>query len=101
MGETTGLVVGSKKAIVPRMLKRLLQIAATVTLTACVLLAVFVGNGFLVGKAASFRSGWNIWLAFIQRSDILATMILTAAVGVLFVYWQRNQERKAGLSSRS
>jgi ABC-type sulfate transport system permease subunit len=101
MVETTGLVLGGKKAIVPRVLKRLLQVAATVTLTASALLVVIVGNGFLVGKAPSFRSGWNLWLTFIQRPDILSTMILTAIVAVLFLYWQRNQERKAGLSSRS
>ena len=100
MAETTHLVMGGKKAIVPRVFKRLLQIVMTVTLTTSVLLAVFVGNGFLVGKAPSFRAGWNVWLSFIQRSDILATMILTAAVAVLFVYWQRNQERKAGVAGR-
>jgi lipid-binding SYLF domain-containing protein len=100
MAETTGLVLGSRKTIVPRVLKRLLQIVMTVTLSAGVLLAVFVGNGFLVGKSPSFRSGWNVWLSFIQRSDILATMVLTAVVAVLFVYWQRNQERKFGGASR-
>ena len=101
MVETTGLVIGGKKTIVPRVLKRLLQIAATVTLTASALLVVIVGNGFLVGKAPSFRSGWNLWLTFIQRPDILSTMILTAAVAVLFLYWQRNQERKAAGAGRS
>lgn len=100
MVETTSLVLGGKKTIVPRLLKRALQIAATVTLTAAVLLVVIVGNGFLVGKAPSFRGGLNVWMAFIQRPDILSTMLLTAIVGVLFVYWQRNQERKAGASSR-
>ena len=100
MADTTQLVMGGRKAIVPRVFKRLVQILMAVMLTASVLLAVFVGNGFLVGKSPSFRSGWNVWLSFIQRSDILATMILTAAVAVLFVYWQRNQERKAGVSSR-
>jgi ABC-type sulfate transport system permease subunit len=101
MIERTGLVVAGKKTMVPRLLKRLLQIAATVTLTASVLLVVIVGNGFLVGKAPSFRSGWNVWLTFIQRPDILSTMILTAVIAVLFLYWQRNQERKLGGSGRS
>jgi ABC-type sulfate transport system permease subunit len=100
MIERTGFVVAGKRTMVPRVLKRLVQIAATVTLTASVLLVVIVGNGFLVGKAPSFRTGWNLWLTFIQRPDILSTMTLTAIVGVLFLYWQRNQERKAGLSSR-
>jgi len=95
MVETTGLVLAGRKTIVPRLLKRALQIAATVTLTASILLVVIVGNGFLVGKAPSFRSGLNVWLAFIQRPEILSTMILTAIVAVVFLYWQRNQERKA------
>jgi ABC-type sulfate transport system permease subunit len=101
MIERTTLVMAGKKTLVPRVFKRTLQIAATVMLTASVLLVVIVGNGFLVGKAPSFRSGWNMWLTFIQRPDILSTMILTAIVAVLFVYWQRNQERKAGGASRT
>jgi ABC-type sulfate transport system permease subunit len=101
MIERTGFVVAGKKTMIPRVLKRLVQIAATVTLTASVLLVVIVGNGFLVGKAPSFRSGWNLWLTFIQRPDILSTMTLTAIVAVLFLYWQRNQERKAGASGRT
>jgi hypothetical protein len=101
MVETTGLVVAGRKTMVPRLLKRALQIAATVTLTASVLLVVIVGNGFLVGKAPSLRAGLNVWMAFIQRPDILSTMFLTAIVAVLFLYWQRNQERKFGGSSRS
>jgi len=101
MIERTMLVAAGKKAMVPRLLKRALQIASTVVLTASVLLIVIVGNGFLVGKAPSFRSGWNLWLSFIQRPDILSTMFLTAIVAVAFVYWQRNQERKAGGMSRS
>jgi len=100
MIERTMLVAAGKKAMVPRLFKRTLQIVTAVALTASVLLIVIVGNGFLVGKAPSFRTGWNLWLSFIQRPDILSTMILTAAVAVAFVYWQRNQERKAGGAAR-
>jgi hypothetical protein len=38
--------------------------------------------------------GWDLWLTFINRTDILATMVLTALVTVAFVYWQRGHERK-------
>ncbi len=100
MIERTQLVMAGKKAMVPRLFKRTLQIALAVALTAGVLLIVIVGNGLLVGKGPSFWSSWNLWLSFIQRPDILSTMILTAAVAVLFVYWQRNQERKAGGAAR-
>jgi membrane protease YdiL (CAAX protease family) len=96
MVETTLLVVSGKKLTVPRILKRALQIAIAVALTSAVFLVVIVGNGVLVGRQTTLQAGLNVWLAFIKRPDILATMILTAVVTVLFVYWQRNQERRAG-----
>jgi len=37
--------------------------------------------------------GVDQWLAFINRPDIMATMVLTALVTVMLVYWQRDQER--------
>ena len=96
MLETTVLVVSGKKLTVPRLLKRILQVAIAVALTAAVVLVVIVGNGLLLGRQASLQASINLWLAFIKRPDILTTMILTAFVTVLFVYWQRNQERRAG-----
>jgi hypothetical protein len=96
MVETTQLVVGGRRMAVPRLLKRLLQIALAVALTAGVLFVVIAGNGFLVGRATSFQAGFNTWLAFVSRPDILTTMVLTAFVTVLLVYWQRDQERGAG-----
>jgi hypothetical protein len=98
MVETTILVVGGKGLTVPRLLKRLLQITIAVGLTAGLFLAVIVGNGLLLGRQTSLQAALNLWLAFIKRPDILATMILTALVTVAFVYWQRNQERKSGRS---
>ncbi len=100
MVETTMLVVAGKGLSVPRVLKRLLQIAIAVGLTAAVFLVVIVGNGLLVGRQTSLQAGFNTWLAFVKRPEILATMILTALVTVVFVYWQRNQERRTGGSGR-
>jgi hypothetical protein len=95
MVETTLLVVSGKRLTVPRLLKRLLQIAVAVGLTAAVFLVVIVGNGLLVGRQASLQTGINLWLAFIRRPDILSTMVLTAFVTVVFVYWQRNPRSQA------
>ena len=83
-----------KKASVPRLLKRILQIALSVALTSAVFLMMIVGNGVLVGRGASLQAGMNAWLAFIKRPDILGTMIVTAVVTVLVVYWMRDRERK-------
>jgi branched-subunit amino acid transport protein len=94
MSDKTILVVpGNKKVSVPRLLKRTLQVAVAVGLTALVALAIVVGNGFLQPHGRP-QQAWDVWLAFIYRTDILTTMVLTAVVTVLFVYWQRDQERK-------
>lgn len=93
MSEKTILAVPGKKMSVPKLFKRTLQVAGAVGLTALVALAIVVGNGFLMARGKPLQ-GWDTWLAFIYRSDILATMVLTAIVTVLFVYWQRDHERK-------
>jgi ABC-type sulfate transport system permease subunit len=99
MVETTMLVVAGKKLSVPRLLKRLLQVAIAVALTAGVLFVVIAGNGFLVGRT-TFQAGVTAWLAFVRRPDILTTMVLTAVVTVLFVSWQRDRERRSGGANR-
>jgi hypothetical protein len=93
MADKTILVLPGKRLSVPRLLKRTLQVAVAVGLTALVALAIVVGNGFLLARSKPLQV-WDVWLAFINRTDILATMVLTAIVTVLFVYWQRDQERK-------
>ena len=95
MVERTVLALpAGKKVAVPRLFKRLVQIALAVALTAAVFLVVIVSNGMLIGRGASLQGGYNVWLGFIKRADILATMTLTAIVTVLLVYWQRDRERK-------
>jgi len=82
------------KAPVPRLFKRTLQVALAVAITGAVFLVMIVGNGVLVGRAASFQAGYNAWLAFVKRPDILGTMVVTAVVTVLLVYRMRDRERK-------
>ena len=98
--ETTKLLVAGNKLSVPRLLKRVLQIAIAVALTSGVFFLVIVGNGFLMGRGTTLQAGFNAWLAFIRRSEIFTTMALTAAVTVLLVYWQRDRERGTGASGR-
>jgi hypothetical protein len=92
--ETTILVVAGKKLKVPRVLKRTLQVAVSVGLTLLVVLVIQVGDGLLAGRASSFQTATAAWLGFVRRPDMLAIMTLTALVTVLFVYWQRDRERK-------
>jgi hypothetical protein len=83
-----------KKVYVPRVFKRVIQVSLAVVLTAAVILFVVVSNGMLVGRAGSLQAGLNVWIAFIKRTDILATIVVTAVVTLLLVYWQRDRERK-------
>ena len=95
MVEKTVLALpAGKKTAIPRVLKRLVQIALAVAVTSAVFLVMILGNGMLVGRGASFQAGWSAWLAFIKRPDILGTMIVTSVVTVLVIYWMRDRERK-------
>jgi len=95
MMETTGLAVAGRRISIPRLFKRLLQIAVVLCLTGAVLFVIIVSNGMLAGRQPSMQAGLNMWLAFIKRPEIQLTAVITAVVAVLFVYWQRNQERRA------
>jgi ABC-type sulfate transport system permease subunit len=99
MSETTQLVMAGSRFSVPRLVKRLVQAGLAVALTAAVFFLMIAGNGYLVGRT-TFQAGFAAWLAFIRRPDILTTMVLTAIVTVILVYWQRDKERKGGGSSR-
>ncbi len=99
MSDTTQLVMAGTRTVVPRLLKRLVQMALAVALTAGLFFVVIAGNGYLTGRT-TFQAGFQAWLAFIRRPDILTTMVATAVVTVLMVYWQREKERRSGGSSR-
>jgi len=94
VADKTTLVLPGRKLSVPILLKRTLQIAVAVALTALVALAVVLANGMLIGRNATLQAGIATWLTFIKRPEIQTTMLLTAAVSVLFVYWQRDHEKR-------
>ena len=93
MSDKTVLAMPGKKLSVPRVFKRTLQISTAILLTLAVALTFIVANSMLLGRGGFFQA-FSAWLAFIQRSDIQATVVLTAIVTVAFVYWQRDRERR-------
>jgi hypothetical protein len=88
----TMLVMPGKKFSVSKAIKRLVQVACGAALSAGVIGLLMVTNGLLTGRG-SIMSWLTVWLKFVQRGDILATMVLTAATTVAFIYWQRDKER--------
>jgi hypothetical protein len=96
MADTTQLVMAGRKMSMPRLFKRVLQVALCVAATAAVLFVVIAGSRFLVGPQSSLQAGFTAWLTFVRRPEILTTIVLTAVVSVLLLYWQRDKERKMG-----
>jgi hypothetical protein len=93
MTDKTMLVLPGRKMTVSKLAKRGLQVSASVLLTAAAALALVMGSSMLVARGSA-QQGLATWLQFIKRGDIQATMVLTALVTVLFVYWQRDKERR-------
>jgi uncharacterized membrane protein len=88
----TMLVMPGKKFSVSKAIKRAVQIASGAALSAGVIGLLMVTNGLLTGRGTTMQ--WvNVWLNFVKRGDIFATMLLTAATTVAFIYWQRDKER--------
>jgi hypothetical protein len=100
MADTTQLVMAGKRMAMPRIFKRLAQMALSVALSAAVTFAMIVGGAYLNGQRITWRAGYYQWLAFMQRPDILTVMVLTAVVTVLVMYWQRDTERRVGGGGR-
>jgi uncharacterized membrane protein len=88
----TMLIMPGKKFSVTRLVKQAAQVAAGVALSAGAIGVVMMVNGLLSGRGTT-QQLLNVWMAFIKRGDIFATMALTAIMTVGFVYWQRDKER--------
>ena len=88
MSDRTQFAIGRNMISMPRMTKRAVEVAVVTGLTALASLIVLGLNNVLTARSG-FTQGFDLWLSFIRRSDILGTMILTAIVAVAYIHWQR------------
>lgn len=93
MSDRTMLLFGRSTYSVPRMTKRAFQVLLAVALTAGAALIILSLNNVLTTQSG-WRQGVNAWFAFIRRSDILGTIVLTAVVTVVSVYWTPDPGKK-------
>ncbi len=93
MSDRTMLAVGRSTFSVSRLTKRAVQTLAATALTAAASFVILMLNNVLTARSG-WQQGFEVWLAFIRRSDILGTIILTAIVTIAFLYWQRDGERE-------
>ena len=93
MSDRTSLAIGRRSFAVPRLVKRALQAASAVVVTSAIALLVIVLNNVLTGRGG-FVQGITAWTTFMQRTDILSTIILTAVVTVTTLHWQRRSDKR-------
>ena len=72
----------------PPVMRKLVDVAAAIGLTAAVVFVIIFTNSFLTARGGSVH-GFSAWMTFIQRTDILGTMILTAFVTIGYIMWQQ------------
>lgn len=89
MSDRTQLAIGRTMISVPRMTKRLVEVGA-ITGLSCIAALVILGLNNVLTARSGFYAGFDMWLQFIHRSDILGTMMLTAIVAVAYISWQRD-----------
>ena len=75
------------------LVKRIFDVLLPIALTAGVALIIIASSSFLLAKGNA-RQGFQVWLGFIERSDTLATITLTALVTVTYVLWRQGRERR-------
>lgn len=69
-------------------MRKAIDILTAIGLTAAVFLVIVVANSFLLSRG-NYTHGFNIWYAFILRPDILGTIVLTAVVSMVYVFWKQ------------
>jgi hypothetical protein len=89
MSDRTQLAIGRNMISVPRITKRVVEVAVITGLSGLAALLILGLNNVLTARSG-FTAGFDLWMQFIHRSDILGTMILTAIVAVAYITWQRD-----------
>lgn len=93
LSDRTMIAVGSSAFSVPRIVKRLLETAIATGFTAIVALVVILIDSMLTARGGA-TLGFDTWLSFIRRPDILATIALSAFVTISTLNWMKKNERR-------
>jgi hypothetical protein len=78
---------------IPPVVKRIFDVLLPIALTAGASLIIIASSSFLLAKGNA-RQGFQVWLGFIERSDRLATITLTALITAAYVLWRQGRERR-------
>ena len=89
MSDRTQLAIGRNTLSVPRVTKRGLEVLLATATTGLVSFIILVLNNVLTGRGG-WMNGFEVWMSFIRRPDILGTIVLTAICTVGFLHWHRD-----------
>jgi hypothetical protein len=71
-------------------MRKATDVLAAIGLTAAVFFVIVVANTFLMARGGyNYSQGFNLWYSFILRPDILGTIVLTAIVSNVYVFWKQ------------
>lgn len=73
--------------------KKFIDIAIAIGLTFGLVLIIVVTSSFLTSRGG-YMHGFKLWLALIERPDIVGTVILTALVTTGYAIWQQGKTRR-------
>jgi hypothetical protein len=72
----------------PPAMRKAIDVLTAIGLTAAVFFVIVVANSFLMARG-NYAHGFKLWYAFILRPDILGTIVLTALVTMVYVFWKQ------------
>ncbi|MBX9589119.1 MAG: hypothetical protein K2X43_07435 [Hyphomonadaceae bacterium] len=72
----------------PPAMRKAIDILTAIGLTAAVFFVIVVANSFLMTRGG-YSQGFKLWYSFILRPDILGTIVLTALVTMVYVFWKQ------------
>jgi hypothetical protein len=73
--------------------RKLVDAAIAVGLTLGVVLVIVVTASFLTSRGG-YTHGFKLWLALIERPDIVGTVVLTALVTTGYFIWQQGNKSR-------
>ena len=90
MSDRTMIAFGRSSYSVPRLAKRALQVLTAAGLTALAAFLIIMANSLLLGRGVT--PGFDIWLAFIRRPEIMGSILLTAIVTIGYLFWEKRSD---------
>lgn len=75
------------------LVKKIVDIAIAIGLTFGLVLLIVVTSSFLTARGG-YMHGFKLWLALVERPDIIGTAVLTALVTTGYAVWQQSKSRR-------